>query len=67
MNNRDRIEFYDDDQLIATVDSSMVPVAGSVINIRGQDWRILRSNFALDHADKPIEKQLCCCVQLEKI
>ena len=50
----DRIEFYrKGGGLIATVESSIVPLRGDLISIRGQTWEVTNITYALDHSDGP--------------
>jgi len=67
MSSRDGIEFYCDDDMIASVASSMGLIVGSLISIRGQVYKISVVNFAVDHADKFSECRMRCNVELEKI
>ena len=54
--NRDSVEFYDGEHLIAQVWSSMVPPVGAKISIRKEVWAVLRVTYALDHADEMHER-----------
>lgn len=65
MQNRDRIEYYDGDRIVASVESSMVPTVGSRISIRKETWAVVRVTFALDHADEPMEKVMRANVDIE--
>lgn len=60
----DIIEFYDGDNLIAAVRSSMVPPVGSFISIEGKTWRVANVTYALDYAMQR-EKRMRCNVDLE--
>lgn len=64
MTNRDTIEFYDEDNLVARVASSMVPRVDDRINIRKKTWRVSFVSFSLDHADEWNETAMRCNVQL---
>jgi hypothetical protein len=48
----DTIEFYDGNRVVASVQSSMVPIVGSFISIRKETWEVRRVTYALDHADR---------------
>lgn len=63
--NRDSIEFYDGDNIITAVNSSMVPHLGSKISIRKQTWCVINVTFAVDHADELFERSMRCNVNLE--
>ena len=65
MQNRDKIEYYDGDRIVASVESSMVPTVGSRISIRKKTWSVVRVTFALDHADEPMEKGMRANVEIE--
>lgn len=62
---KDRIEFYDRDNMIASVDSAMVPAVGQKISIRGKTWDVVAVSFALDYADKPFESAMRANVDLK--
>jgi len=49
--NRDSVEFYDGEHLIAQAWSSMVPPVGAKISIRKEVWTVRRVTYALDYAD----------------
>jgi hypothetical protein len=49
--NKDMIEYYDGDKILASVKSSMVPMVGAKISIRGKTWKVASVTYALDHAD----------------
>ena len=65
MQSRDRIEYYDGDTMVASVESAMVPAVGSRISIRKKTWAVARVTYALDHADEPMEKGMRANVDLE--
>jgi len=65
MENRDRVEFYDGEQLLAGVDSSIVPPKGSYISILGKTWKVQRVTYALDHAAKMFERSMRANVELK--
>ena len=54
--NRDSVDFYDGEHLIAQAWSSMVPPVGAKISIRKEVWTVLRVTYALDHADEIHER-----------
>lgn len=62
----DSIEFYDGDNMVAHVASSMVPPVGAKISIRGKTWTVARVTYALDHADDPQGKGMRANVDLKK-
>ena len=47
----DLIEFYDGNNRIAHVHSSIVPAVGSMVSIRSQTFKVVRVTYALDRAD----------------
>lgn len=56
MVNRDKIEFYDGNNLIASCMSSMTITEGSKISIEGKTWTVSSVTYALDYSD---DNQLC--------
>lgn len=56
MQNRDKIEYYNGDELVASVESAMVPAVGSRIIIRNKTWAVARVTYTLDHADEMHER-----------
>ena len=56
MKNRDRIEYYDGNMLVASTVSSMVPPVESVINIKAVTYMVVRVEYALDHSN---DNSLC--------
>ena len=61
----DVIEFYDGENMLAYVKSSMVPPEGAKISIRGKTWDVVRVTYALDHADDPHGKGMRANVDLK--
>lgn len=51
---KDRIEFYDGNNLVAAINSAMVPPTESKISIRGATWEVVSVTYALDYADDPM-------------
>jgi len=47
----DRLEFYNGKRIIASVDSSIVPIIGSKISIRKKTWEIISVTYAIDYVD----------------
>jgi hypothetical protein len=64
--NKDIIEFYYKDKLLAFVDSSFIPPISSFINIRKVTYKIENITFALDHADEIMERRMRCNIDLSK-
>lgn len=64
---QDRIEFYDGDKIVATVESSMIPQIGSKISIRKKTWEVTHVTFALDHADEARERMMRCNVDIKAV
>ena len=50
MKNRDEIEYYDGNNMLVSVMSSMVPPVGSLINIKAETYRVTAVTYALDHS-----------------
>ena len=65
MQNRDKIEFYDGEKLVASLNSSMVPTVGGKIVIRKKIWTVVRVTYALDYADRLLEEAMRANVDLE--
>lgn len=64
--NRDRIEFYVVDEMVARVESSMLPRVGDKINIRKKTWTVDTVSFSLDNVDDWSFISMRCNVQLVK-
>lgn len=64
MVNRDTIEFYEENNLVAWVASSMIPMVGDKISIRKKTWQVAGVSFSLDHAEEYVETAMRCNVQL---
>jgi hypothetical protein len=62
--NRDTVEFYDDQYMIAQVSSSIVPPVGARINIQKRTWVVTAVTYALDHADSQTERSMRANVDL---
>ena len=56
MKNRDKIEYYDGNNMLASAMSSMVPTVGSKISIRAETYTVTSVTYAIDHSD---DNQLC--------
>ena len=65
MKNNDKVEFYNGKNLVAAVNSSMVPPIGSYISIRKKTWEIVAVSFAVDHADERAECGMRCNVDVQ--
>lgn len=67
----DVIEFYSDTKapkLIASVNSAMVPAHLSTVNIRGADYLVTGSFYALDGADRvPQERTMRAIVVVKRM
>lgn len=66
-NKPDVVEYYDrkKDQLICRIESSIVPLEGQKISVRGVTWAVVKVTYAIDHADKYEERQARANVELE--
>jgi len=69
MANRDRIEYYNADcpagrDLIAAIDSSMVPPVGAKISIRKVTWEVMFVSYCLDDAGCSTLSRMRACVNL---
>lgn len=62
----DKIEFYDGDSQIKTVDSIMVPPVGSKISTRNETWIVTSVTYAIDNFDKPFASSMRACVELRR-
>lgn len=62
---KDRIEFYDGNNLVAAINSDMVPPTESKISIRGVIWEVVSVTYALDHADSIGDSRMRANVDLE--
>lgn len=68
----DKIEFYNADgepgrDLVATVDSGMVPHINSLISIRQETWEVVSVSYALDDADDCNQRKMRANVELQKV
>ena len=52
MQGKEKIEFYLNDKLLATVESTMVPTVESMISIRAITYEVISVTYALDNADE---------------
>ena len=50
MKNRDKIEYYHENKLLASVISSMVPTVGAMISINANTYEVGKVEYALDHS-----------------
>ena len=66
MKNRDSLEFYYGDILVARACSSMVPVVGTKISIKKKPWLIEAVNFSVDYSDED-RCSMRCNVELDEI
>jgi len=66
MANIDRIEFYCDNEMIAYVNSSMIPKIGYYINVRDIKYRIGEISFVFNYADCKLNKGMKCHVNLTR-
>lgn len=64
---RDRIEFYElgSGLLLVTLDSSVVPTIGAIVNIRKARWVVEAIGFTVDYADDINRTQMTTCVTLK--
>ena len=58
--NGDVVELFHSD-LRMTIRTSIVPIAGSIISIRGVDWTVAKVYYAVDYADKPECRMRAIC------
>ena len=65
---KDKIVFYDKTTrvVVATVETSMVPLIGSQIAMVGDVWTVRRISFALIVFDDPTQRSFRCNVDVEK-
>ena len=62
----DTIEFYFNDFLLTSVESSFAPRVGDCINIKKQGYKMVNVSFSIDHPDT-IFARMRCNVDLEYI
>lgn len=61
MSSNDRVEYYlepDAKHPFVSVESSIVPVKGSYVNIKGKTYKVTLVTFALDHSDRPTSERV---------
>ena len=60
------IEFYEANtpQMIAIVESAMVPTVGSMISIRGVTWKVASVSYAVDNASSYNDKVMRANIDL---
>ena len=65
---QDKIAFYDKATrvVVATAETSMVPLIGSQIAMVGDVWTVTRISFALVVFDDPTQRSFRCNVDVEK-
>lgn len=66
MSRPDRIEFYIGDSLLLGMESSMVPLVDSLINIQGVTWRVSSVTYAIDYSESSSDRMLRANVDLVK-
>lgn len=71
MQNRDKVEFYDIDgnlgrDLVAAVNSSIVPDIGSRVNIRNNNWEVVSVSYCVDYCDDIALARVRANVELKK-
>jgi hypothetical protein len=64
MSSKDRVEYYSTKGMVAWVESSIVPLPGSLINIQGKTWEVESVAYAIDQADNPLHKAMRANVEL---
>jgi chromosome condensin MukBEF MukE localization factor len=62
----DRVELYGNGKLLVALDSSIVPAVGSFVSIRGETWKVDRVTYAVDYADKMMERYMRANVEMKK-
>lgn len=64
--NKDMIEYYavDEENLVCTVKSNMVPTVGSFINISNKTWRVVGVTYTVDYSGEPSKKHMRANVDL---
>ena len=67
MENRDVIEVYHNNKMVARLYSSMVLPVGGYINIRGRTYEIKNITFAIDHSDDRSQVAMRCNVDVELV
>lgn len=63
--NKDCVEFYLDDRLLASIRTSIIPPVGSLINIRKIVYKINRISYAIDHVESFSERLIRCNIDIE--
>lgn len=66
MQNRYVVEYYNGENLVVRIASSIVPPVGSKISIRGKTWGVARVTFAIDHVEKISERSTRANVDLQE-
>lgn len=64
MSDRDRIEFYFEDNFLAGGTTSMTPDRGEFINIKKVTYKVLGRTYTLDYADESIATCMVCIIDL---
>jgi hypothetical protein len=62
--NKDRVEYYSGKGMVAWVESSIVPLPGSLISIKSKAWKVKSVSYALDHSDSQLHKAMRANVEL---
>ena len=60
----DRVEYYSENGMVASVESAMVPAAGTFISIKNKVWLVDSVAYALDHSDDPRQRAMRANVEL---
>jgi hypothetical protein len=64
---KDQVEFWLNDSPFLLVDSSMQPMVGDVVNIRGENYCVTSRNFAVDRADDWNFRKIRLAVNIERV
>ena len=67
MSRPDRLEVWQDNKMIAMVDSSHQPNTGDYLNFLGQSYKVISRWYNIDHYDDFALTQVRCNINVIKV
>lgn len=67
MMQSDTLEFWVDGHVYDYIKSNLQPLIGELISIRGDLYRVISRNFALDYVNNNYERSMRLAINLEKV
>ncbi|WP_199097142.1 hypothetical protein [Dyella sp. ASV21] len=63
----DRLEVYEGKTFLVSVNTSHAPMKGEGISIRGKWYVVVKRSYAIDYADQPDSRQMCCNIEVKAL